>query len=65
MRNIDARYVVAAIALAGLGVLLYWQHRREAMVADCVTSGGRWDGPSSTCRLPNNRILTRPGLRRG
>ena len=65
MRNLDIRYAVAALALAALGALLYWQHRREAFVADCRETGGRWDGPTSTCRLPDNRILSRPGLGRG
>lgn len=65
MRSLEIRYMIAAIVCVALGALLYWQHRREAMVADCVEQGGRWDGPNSSCRLPANRILTRPGLERG
>ena len=65
MRDLDPRNVAAAVALTLLGALLYWQYRREATIADCLEVGGRWDGPASTCRLPDNRILSRPGLGRG
>lgn len=65
MRDYDIRYVVAAIALAALGGLLYWQHRRHAIVSDCVELGGRWDGAASVCKMPDNRILSRPDFDRG
>ncbi len=65
MRKIDKRMFAAALAALVLASLLYWRHRREAVIADCLEVGGRWDGPASACRLPDNRILTRPGLGRG
>ena len=65
MDKLQIRYVAAIVAIALLAALLYWQHRREAVVADCREIGGRWDGPNSTCRLPPTRILSRPGLDRG
>ena len=65
MRNLDKRYVAAAAALSMLAALLYWQHRRAGAVADCIELGGGWDGPSASCKLPDNRILTRPNWGRG
>ncbi len=65
MRGPDRRMIVAVLALAMLGGLLYWRHRREAAIADCLELGGRWEGASSACRMPDNRILTRPGFGRG
>jgi len=57
--------VIAVLALALLGGLVYWRHRREAAIADCLELGGRWDGAASACHMPDNLILTRPGLGRG
>ena len=59
---IEYGLIAAGIAVALLASLLYWQHRRRAMVVDCLELGGSWDGG---CRLPPNRILIRPDLGRG
>lgn len=65
MRGVDRRVIVAVLALGVLGGLLYWRHRREAAISDCIEVGGSWDGRSSACRMPDNRILTRPDFGRG
>lgn len=65
MSRETTRYVAAGLACAVLAGLLYWQHRREGMVSDCLSQGGDWDGTRSVCRLPPGRILIRPGLQRG
>lgn len=59
------RAVVAAIAVLALLSLLYWQHRTQRRVADCLDLGGRWDGPVATCHLPPGRLIMRPDLGRG
>ena len=56
--------LLALAAMAVLAALLAWQWRRERVMADCRDSGGDWHGPSSTCKLPDNRILIRPDLQR-
>ena len=59
------RMLVALVASVVLIVLLYWQHRTQRIVAECLALGGTWDGPAAVCQLPPGRILMPEEIRRG
>ncbi|MFM9941276.1 MAG: hypothetical protein ACKVP7_17475 [Hyphomicrobiaceae bacterium] len=65
MRPSLQRWLLAAAALAIVAGLLVWQWRRERLIADCLRTGGAWDGPASRCmKAPPSPILRR-GIERG
>jgi hypothetical protein len=55
---------LAGIGLLLLLVLLGWQFHRNRLMSICHEQGGEWNGASSSCRLPDGRIIIRPDLRR-
>lgn len=55
-----SRWLVAIAVLAVIGGLLLWQWHRERLIADCLATGGAWDGPASRCmKAPPSPILKR------
>jgi hypothetical protein len=56
---------IVAIVLAGIvGALLMWQHQRESAMSACLTNGGIWNGPRSTCEPARYRPVLQRDLQR-
>ncbi len=64
MRRGLQRWLVASVALAIVAALLAWQWRRERLIADCVRTGGAWDGPASRCAKASPSPILKRGIER-
>lgn len=53
------RWLVVGAIVAALAALVGWQWTRERRIADCLESGGTWNGPKSLCDPPVRTILKR------
>jgi hypothetical protein len=58
------RLVAAALTVALIVALIFWQRHREALGDACISTGGAWDGARSACISRPRPILQRDDLKR-